>query len=102
MPNIDSTTPWADTAEDVTTRTIPLEGGTAIVEHVDNRAEVTIRLGDRIICAVALSTSEAQQIGMALARPGGWTVGDYWDIHDQLYPTGVYARPDSLATGGAR
>lgn len=92
MSNIDSTTPWADSTEDVTTRTIPLEGGTAIVEHVDNRAEVTIRLGDRIICAVALSTSEAEQLGMALARPGGWTVGDYWDIHEQLHPTESAAR----------
>lgn len=78
--------PVADSAEDVITRTIPLDGGTAIVEHVDNRAEVTIRMGDRIICGLSLSTGEAQQVGQALARPGGFTVGDYWDMHDQLYP----------------
>ena len=75
------------TEEDVTTRTIPLDGGTAIVEHVDGRAELTIRLGDRIVCGLALSTSEADQIGMTLARPGGFTVADYWHMRDQLYPT---------------
>ena len=74
------------TEEDVTTRTIPLDGGTAIVEHVDGRAEVTIRLGGRIVCGLALSEREADEIGMALARPGGFTVGDYWDMRDVLYP----------------
>lgn|SRR5699024_1056384 len=74
------------THEDVATRTIPLDGGTAVVEHVDGRAEVTIRLGGRIVCGLALSEREADEIGMALARPGGFTVGDYWDMRDVLYP----------------
>ena len=58
----------ADSPEDVTTRTIPLDGGTAIVEHVENRVEVTIRLHDRIVCALALSRAEASALGMAVAR----------------------------------
>ena len=60
--------PIADSPEDVLTRTIPLDGGTAIVEHVGDRVEVTIRLGDRIVCALALSRAEASALGMAVAR----------------------------------
>ena len=58
-------------AEDITTRTIPLDGGTAIVEHVEDRVEVTIRIGARIVAALALSHAEADMLGMAIARPGG-------------------------------
>lgn len=76
--------PIADSPEDVTTRTIPLDGGTAEVVHVDGRTELTVQLGQRIACALVLSPVEAEQIGNALARPGGWTVGDYLAIRDQL------------------
>lgn len=63
--------PEADGPDDVITRTIPLDGGTAIVEHVGDRAEVTVRLGDRIVCALALSHMEAANLGRALASPDG-------------------------------
>ena len=59
--------PVADSPEDVTTRTIPLDGGTAIVEHVEDRVELTIRLHDRIVCGIALSRAEASALGMAVA-----------------------------------
>ena len=81
--------PWADSPEDVVTRTIPLDGGTAIIEHVADRVELTIRLHDRIVCGLALSPAEAEQIGNALARPDGFTLDDYLTMRDQL-------------TGGAR
>lgn len=71
----------------VTTHTVRLDGGTAIVEHVEGRAELTIRLGDRIVCALVLSEREADEIGMTLARPGGFTVSDYWHMCDQLGTT---------------
>lgn len=83
----DSTNTSTDTLtthEDVTTRTIPLDGGTAIVEHLDERVEVTIRLGSRIVAALALSTSEADALGMAVARPEGLTLTDYWAMTDTL------------------
>lgn len=79
--------PVADSIEDITTRTVPIDGGAAVVEHIDGRAEITVRLGDRIVCGLALSEREADQLGMALARPGGFTVGDYWDMQDQLGTT---------------
>lgn len=76
--------PIADSPEDVTTRTIPLDGGTAIVEHVDGRVEVSIRLGDRIVAALALSPGEADVIGQALSRPHGPTADDYWLMMDTV------------------
>ena len=87
MSNIDfniDAVPEADGPGDLLTRTISIDGGTAVVDHLDDRAELTIRLGDRLICAVALSTSEAESIGFALARPAGPTVGDYFDMREQL------------------
>ena len=76
--------PVADSPEDVTTRTIPLDGGTAIVEHVEDRVELTIRLHDRIICGLALSPLEAAAIGRALHSPDGATTGDLWHLADTL------------------
>ena len=73
--------PIADSPEDVTTRTIPLDGGTAIVEHVKDRVELTIRLHDRIICGLALSPLEAAAIGRALHSPDGATTGDLLHLH---------------------
>lgn len=81
--------PVADSPEDVVTRTIPLDGGHAIVEHVEGRVELTVKLHDRIVCGLALSPAEAEQIGNALARPDGFTLDDYLTMRDQL-------------TGGAR
>ena len=76
--------PIADSPEDVLTRTIPLDGGTAIVEHVEDRVEVTIRLGERIICGLALSPLEAAAIGRALHSPDGATTGDLFHLADAL------------------
>ena len=76
--------PIADSPEDVTTRTIPLDGGTAIVEHVENRVELTIRLGERIVCGLALTALEAAAIGRALHSPDGATTGDLLHLADTL------------------
>ena len=89
--------PIADSPEDVTTRTIPLDGGTAIVEHVEDRVELTIRLGERIICGLALSPLEAASIGRALHSPDGATVQDLFHVADTL---GVPA--SELMRAGAR
>lgn len=77
--------PEADSPEDVLTRTIPLDGGTAIVEHLGERVEVTIRLGDRIVCALALSRAEASALGMAVARPEGPTLDDLFAVADAMH-----------------
>ncbi|MDN5688000.1 MAG: hypothetical protein L0G94_15180, partial [Brachybacterium sp.] len=76
--------PVADSPEDVTERTVTLSQGIAHIERIADRVEVTVKLRGRLAAALILSEQEAEQIGMALARPGGWTVGDYWDIQDQL------------------
>lgn len=73
--------PVADSPEDITTRAIPLDGGTAIVEHVEGRVELTIRLGERIICGLALTALEAAAIGRALHSPDGATTGDLFHLH---------------------
>ena len=86
---LDAETPWADVPEadgpdDVITRTIPLDGGTAIVEHVEDRVEVTIRLGGRSVLGIALSHMEAANLGRAIASPGGATTGDLFHVADTL------------------
>src|SRR5690625_4741317 len=73
-----------DEDEDVHTRTVPLDGGTAIVEHVGDRVEVTIRLGARIVAALALSRAEASALGMAVARPGGAVLDDLFAVADAM------------------
>src|SRR5699024_5154086 len=77
--------PVADSPGDVTTRTIPIDGGTAIVEHVEDRVEVTIRLGARIVAALALSRAEASALGMAGARPGGAVLDDLFADADAMH-----------------
>ena len=77
--------PIADSPGDVATRTIPLDGGTAIVEHVEDRVEVTIRLGARIVAALALSRAEASALGMAVARPEGPTLDDLFAVADAMH-----------------
>lgn len=89
---LDAATPWdfaeevpfADTPEDITTRTIPLDDGTAVIEHVGERVEMTVKLGDRLACALILSPAEAEQIGLALARPHGPTVADLHRLADSF------------------
>src|SRR5699024_7185865 len=76
--------PEADSPEDVITRTIPLDGGTAIVEHVEDRVEVTIRLGGRYVLGIALSHMEAANLGRAIASPDGATTGDLFHVADPL------------------
>lgn len=76
--------PVADSPDDVTTRTVNLDGGTAIIETLHGRTELTVKLGSRIVCGLALSPAEAEQIGTALARPDGYTLDDYLAIRDQL------------------
>lgn len=80
-------TPVAGSPEDhaVATRAVNLDGdGVAYVEHIDGRVELTVKLGSRIVCGLALSPAEAEQIGTALARPDGYTLDDYLAIRDQL------------------
>lgn len=77
--------PVADSPEDVHTRTVPLDGGTAVVEHVGDRVEVTIRLGARIVAALALSRAEASALGMAVARPGGAVLDDLFAVADAMH-----------------
>ena len=76
--------PEADSPEDVITRTIPLDGGAAIVEHTEDRIEVTIRLGGRSVLGIALSHMEAANLGRALASPEGATTGDLFHLADEL------------------
>lgn len=66
------------------TQTIPLDGGTATVENIDGRTELTVQIGQRIACALVLSPAEAERIGMALARPDGVTVTDMFHVADAL------------------
>lgn len=76
--------PWADSPEDVITRTVPLDGGTAVVEHAEDRVELTIRLGDRTVIGLALSHMEAANLGRAIASPDGATTGDLFHVADTL------------------
>ena len=80
----DNTAPWADSPEDITTRTIDLDGGTAVVEHTGDRVEVTIRLGNRSVLGIALSHMEAANLGRAIASPDGATTGDLFHVADTL------------------
>lgn len=77
--------PVADSPEDVHARAVPLDGGTAVVEHVGDRVEVTIRLGARIVAALALSRAEASALGMAVARPGGAVLDDLFAVADAMH-----------------
>lgn len=80
----DTRIPWADSSDDITTRTIPLDGGTAIVEHTMDHVEVTIRLGSRTVFGIQLSHLEASALGMAIARPDGVAVPDLFNMADAL------------------
>lgn len=83
------TTPWADSAEDIdegiTTRPVNLDGdGVAYIEHIEGRVEMTVKMRGRLQVALILSPDEAEEVGLALARPHGPTVGDVFDMHDRL------------------
>ena len=91
--------PSAETPEDVITRTIPLDGGAAVVEHAEDRVEVTIRLGDRTVLGIALSHMEAANLGRAISSPDGATTGDLFHVADTL---GVNASDIMRLRGGAR
>ncbi|MGP4916811.1 hypothetical protein ACTXJ9_14045 [Brachybacterium tyrofermentans] len=84
------TAPWADGEDDTTVRTVPMDGGSAHVEHFpDGHAELVVRIGTRVAAAMILSKTEAEQIGWTLCRPEGYTVTDAFNIHERLYPEAV-------------
>lgn len=66
-----------------TTR-IPLDHGHVDVDYLAEHVEVTVRINDRTVFGIALSPVEAEQIGMALARPDGVTVTDVFHVADAL------------------
>ena len=80
-------TPVADSPEDhaVATRAVNLDGdGVAYVEHIDGRVELTVKMRGRIQTALILSPGEAGQIGMALARPCGPVLDDFFAVADAM------------------
>lgn len=80
--------PWADSPDDTIVRTVPLDGGTAHVEHYADRAEVTVRLDGRTVLGFILAPGEAVNLGIALASPlpdrDGATVADLFRVADHL------------------
>lgn len=78
-------TPVADSPADVTTRAVNLDGdGVAYVEHIEGRVELTVKMRGRLQVALILSPAEADEVGQALSRPHGPTVGDAFDMHERL------------------
>ncbi len=81
----DTRTPRADTSGDVTTRAVNLDGdGVAYIEHIEGRVELTVKMRGRLQVALILSPDEADEVGQALSRPYGPTVGDAFDMHERL------------------
>lgn len=84
--------PWADSPEDVderpsavTTHAVNLDGdGVAYIEHIENRVELTVKMRGRLNVALTMSTSEAAEIGQALARPDGPTLSDLFAVSDAM------------------
>lgn len=64
-----------------TTRTA-LDNGHIDVDILADHVELTARINDRTIFGIALSFSEAEHLGLALARPDGPTVSDLYAIAD--------------------
>lgn len=85
--------PEADSLSDITTREIELDGGHVTVEHFygadGGRVEMTVHLGGVLRSSLILTADEGEALGMALARPYGLTVGDYWDLCDRLGTAGA-------------
>lgn len=81
----DPLVPWADSPEDVATRAVNLDGdGVAYIEHVEGRVELTVKMRGRLNVALTMSTSEAAEIGLALARPGGPVLDDLFRVADAM------------------
>lgn len=88
----DPLVPWADSPEDVderpsdvTTHAVNLDGdGVAYIEHVEDRVELTVKMRGRLNVALTMSTSEAAEIGLALARPGGPVLDDLFRVADAM------------------
>lgn len=60
--------PEADSAADDTI-VVPMDGGTADVVRAEyGHIEFSIQLGDRIVAAISLSSTEARSIGAALLQ----------------------------------
>lgn len=80
--------PEADSLSDITTRDIELDGGHVTVEHFygadGGRVEMTVHLGGVLRSSLILTADEGEALGIALARPHGPTVGDYFDMHDRI------------------
>ncbi|GAB4095603.1 hypothetical protein GCM10028787_10780 [Brachybacterium horti] len=80
--------PFAASDLDTIERTVPLDGGTAHVEHYADRTEVTIRLDGRTVLGFVLSPVEAFDLGNVLAQPRGCdgeaTVADLFRVADHL------------------
>lgn len=95
-----------DSPEDhaVATRAVNLDGdGVAYVEHIDGRVELTVKMRGRIQAALILSPGEAGQIGMALARPGGPVLDDFFAVADAMRADpATVARTWGTVNGGAR
>ena len=54
-----------------------------MVEHAEDRVEVTIRLVATVL-GIALSHMEAANLGRAIASPAGATTGDLFHLADEL------------------
>ena len=81
--------PEADGPDDVdapheSSTRVALDGGHADVDLFTDRIEVTIRLGGRSVLGIALSHTEATNLGRAISSPGGATTGDLFHVADTL------------------
>lgn len=75
----------ADSPADVTTRAVNLDGdGVAYIDHVEGRVELTVKMRGRLHVSLILSPTEAGQIGMALARPDGPVLDDFFSVADAM------------------
>lgn len=63
---------------------IPLDGGRIDLDRTDGGVEMTVRIGDRTVFGIALTVSEAEALGMGLARPDGPTVADLFAVADSM------------------
>src|SRR5699024_9095070 len=88
--------PVADSSEDVLTRTVPLDGGTAVVEHVGDRVEVTVRIGHRLTAALVLSHDEASALGAAIRE--GQAAGEIARRGQRTSDSGSEVAPAHFAT----
>lgn len=77
--------PEADSPQDVNTRAVNLDGdGVAYIDHVEGRVELTVKMRGRLHTSLILSPDEAGQLGMALARPDGPVLDDFFAVADAM------------------